>query len=186
MNAKELNNLSLKDRTDYFNDKLEDKFEEVGLFKYADNSLALVTLYHSYRSAFIDVNGNFSINWVTVKEVYDFDHDERTAYLNQMCDSKLETFKFLYVGHFKDYIHKLNLEYFARAQTNNDEIVFVNIYGVEKPLRELNILNHSVRAKNDLNSFIEELEKLEKIAEYPFGTFIHADKLQEIINKYKK
>ena len=193
MNAKELNSLCTGKRTDYLNKLYSSnhnytyaKFAEVGLFKYAENSLALATLNGSLRSAFIDVNGNLSLMWITVNEVYNFDVDERTAYLNQMYDSKLDRFHFLYVGSFKDYMHKFNLEYFARAQTENDEIAFVNIYGVEKPLRELNILNQRVRAKNELDSFIFELEHMEKIAEYPFGIYVRADKLHEIINKYKK
>jgi hypothetical protein len=44
----------------------------------------------------------------------------------------------------------------------------------------------NVSKSNDLSSFIKELESLNKIAEYPFGTYVQADKLQEIINKYKK
>ena len=185
MNAIELNKLSCGQRVNFFNKEFT-KFENVSEFKYANNTLALATLYVYYEPAFIDVEGNLSIEGIVEPEIYQFGLNERTTYFNQLNDPKLETYKFEYVSKFGDFTDKSTGQFYAKAVKQDDTTVYINAFGIEKDIRNLIILDELTKVKMRINSFIEELEKLEKIAEYPFGIFVRAEKMHEIINKYKK
>ena len=185
MNAIELNKLRCGERVDFFNEEYT-KFEDVSQFKYAGDTLALVTLDVYYEPAFINVEGNLSIEGIIEPEIYKFGLNERTAYFNQLADPKLETFKYEYVAKFGDFTDKSTGQFYAKAQKQDDTTVYINAFGKEKNIRNLIILDELTKAKMKIKSFIEELEKLEKITEYPFGIYVRADKMFELINKYKK
>lgn len=185
MNAIELNNLNTSERVSFFNEKYT-KFECISQFKYAGGTLALATLSVYYEPAFINVEGNLSIEGIKESDIFQFDLDERTAYFNQLADPKLNTFKFDYVTKFCNVIDKTTDQLYAKARKIDDTPVYINLSGIEKNIRDLVFLDDLGIAKMKLKLFIGELEKLPKIAEYPFGIYVHADMLQEIIDKYKK
>lgn len=175
----DLNALSYRGRLDHFN-KINNIFDYITEFGYAKRTLALATLKNS-ESVFINMYGEFSTDGIEDSDVYRFDVEERTAYVNQIIDPELNIFTFHVVFEFKQFANG----FFAIAESKNLDMVYVDVHG--NIIGEDKLISFE-NAPAVLKSFISELESLEKIleysSEYPFVS-IRAIDLQNIINKYK-